>query len=301
MASAGPLAELGRKGERTLARVICVHGIGQQSLGEQSLLATWHPALVDGLVRAGHVAVPEVDVAMGFYGHLYRPSGALLALGDPVHGAADVRPGIEQDLLTAWWTCAAAIEKQIAPPNGNALVRVSQSVQTALRQLSKSKFFAGVALRAMVPDLKQVARYLTDPDLRVAVRKQVANLITEDTRVVVGHSLGSVVAYEMLCALPSHGVRALVTLGLPLGIPNLVFDRLHPVPVEGRGVWPGGPDLVWTNIVDGGDVVALEKDLRGRFGSNVRNVLVHNGAHAHSVIPYLSDGFTGAAIAAGLR
>jgi hypothetical protein len=96
-------------------------------------------------------------------------------------------------------------------------------------------------------------------------------------------------------------VRALVTLGSPLGIPNVVFDRLRPAPLGGRGKWPGGPDLVWTNIADEGDVVALVKDLRDGFGPEVRGHLVDNGSHAHAIGPYLSAAQTGAAVAAGLR
>ena len=53
---------------------------------------------------------------------------------------------------------------------------------------------------------------------------------------LVGHSLGSVVAYEALCANPEWPVRMLVTLGSPLGIPNLIFDRLEPAPLpDGHG------------------------------------------------------------------
>jgi pimeloyl-ACP methyl ester carboxylesterase len=129
----------------------------------------------------------------------------------------------------------------------------------------------------------------------------VTALIGPDTRVVVAHSLGSVVAYEALCTVPGHLVRALVTLGSPLGIGNLVFDRLDPAPVDGRGEWPGSEGLVWTNVADGGDVVALEKDLRGRFGDRVCNALVHNGAHAHDATSYLTDKLTGVAIAGGLN
>jgi hypothetical protein len=55
-----------------VARVVCVHGIGQQALGEQSLLADWYPALVDGLTRSKAEPVSVTEVAMGFYGDLYR-------------------------------------------------------------------------------------------------------------------------------------------------------------------------------------------------------------------------------------
>lgn len=58
--------------------------------------------------------------------------------------------------------------------------------------------------------------------------------VDADTRVVVGHSLGLVVAYEALCAHPQWPVQALVTLGSPLGRRNLIFDKL--VPPHGPGV-----------------------------------------------------------------
>ncbi len=85
-----------------------------------------------------------------------------------------------------------------------------------------------------------MARYLTDRAVRGQARERVAALVGSETAVVVEHSLGSVVAYEVLCAMPDHQVRALVTVGSPLGIRNLVWDRLEPPPTDGLGVWPGG-------------------------------------------------------------
>ncbi len=284
-----------------MARIVCVHGIAQQLRGEQTLLQAWWPAIADGVARAGGPPVPAGDVAMAFYGDLFRPPGELLAVGDPLYSAEDVRPGLEQELLLAWWRQASAVDDGVPPPDADTLVRVPRSVQTALRALSRSRFFARVALRALVFDLKQVSGYLLDPRLRQEARALVAASVTPETRVVVAHSLGSVVAYEALCALPDHQVRALVTLGSPLGIRNLIFDRLDPTPRTGRGVWPGPDTLAWTNVVDRGDVVALEKDLRIRFGDRVSNAVVHNGAHAHDATAYLTDPLTGQAIRGGLN
>lgn len=285
-----------------MGRIVCVHGVGKQLAGERLLLRDWAPAISDGLARADYRdAVGPHDVVMAFYGDLFRPAGQTLAVGDPVFTAADVEAGLEEELLLAWWREAARVDPKVAPPDGDTLVRVPGSVQAGLRQLSRSAFFGGVALRALVFDLKQVRRYVQDARLRQAARTVVSSAITADTRVVVAHSLGSVVAYEALAALPGHGVRALVTLGSPLGIANLIFDRLDPAPEDGRGAWPGTDGLVWTNVADRGDVVALEKDLRPRFGPRVINAVVHNGVHAHDAVAYLTDKLTGAAVAGGLR
>lgn len=286
-------------------RVVCVHGIGQQLVGEDILLKEWVPAMRGGLARAGVAdSVGGQDVRMGFYGDLFRRSASLLDVGDPPYTASDVEDRFEQDLLLAWWAEAARVEAQVVPPDAETLARTPKAVQAGLRALSQSRFFAKVAMRGMVADLKQVRRYLTEPELRRAVRERVMNVIDADTRVVVGHSLGSVVAYEVLCQLRTeYGDRqgpALVTLGSPLGIPNLVFDRLEPAPTGGVGAWPCTEGARWTNVVDAGDVVALVKDLRPLFGMELAGFEVNNGAKAHSAVPYLTDAATGRAIAVAL-
>jgi pimeloyl-ACP methyl ester carboxylesterase len=161
-------------------------------------------------------------------------------------------------------------------------------------------WMAGIAERALIWDLKQVHRYFSEDGVRQAVQARILARVTADTRVLVAHSLGSVAAYETLCANPELPVTTLVTLGSPLGTPNLIFDRLIPTPLAGCGAWPAGLKH-WTNIADTGDVVALEKNLAPRFGNRVRDVLVYKGSHAHDCSRYLTAKETGLAIAQGLE
>jgi hypothetical protein len=182
-----------------------------------------------------------------------------------------------------------------------------RSVQGALRALSGSHFFAGVGERALLGDLRQVRDYFGKPEIRQQACQRVSEAVEDDTQVLVGHSLGSVVAYEALCANQGWPVRMLVTLGSPLGIPNLIFDRLQPAPLPtvdarpgSRGQWPG-QGREWVNVADQGDVVALVKDLRVAFGPGVDCFVVDNGATAHSVKPYLTSVQTGQAIWKGLN
>lgn len=96
---------------------------------------------------------------------------------------------------------------------------------------------------------------------------------------------------------PFDAKDVLVTLGSPLGIPNLIFDALTPKPENGVGAWPNVKQ--WFNIADKGDIVALEKNLAPLFGS-VIDELVHNGWTSHLVTNYLTARETGQAIATGL-
>jgi hypothetical protein len=282
-------------------RVIFVHGVGKQVLGPESLLVRCGPALRDGVHLAGGPVLSHEDVTCAFYGHLFRKRG-VRAGGWPELTAADVEDPIEIDLLFAWWKAAAETDAAVPSPVGRTRVRTPMLVQRALDALSHSVFFAGLADAGLLLSLRQVRRYLTEPDLRKQAQEIVAAEIDTETRVVVAHSLGSIVAYEALCALgagPGAGGIVLVTLGSPLGIRNVIFDRLVPQPINGCGPWPA-PVRRWVNIADRGDIVALVKSLSTRFGDGVENVIVHNGARAHDAIPYLTAEETGRVISAAL-
>ncbi len=271
-----------------MARVVFVHGIGARVSSEAPMSGQWLAAMNHGLTRVGTVRLSREEVAFARYADLFQSPGPR-----PTVDVSDR----EHDLLMRWWRGAARVDPDVVPPTAEMNSRTSMSVRMALHQLARSRFFAGVAARE---DLRQMYRYFIEPELRQRIRDRVSALLAPETRVVVAHSLGSVVAYETLCATTEHRVRVFVTLGSPLGVPDLIFDRLDPAPKDGIGCWPGPPELVWTNIADRGDVVALAKDLRVRFGPEVRNILVDNGVHGHSAVPYLTDGLTGQMVAQGL-
>ncbi|MGH8888042.1 MAG: hypothetical protein ACRDYX_23385 [Egibacteraceae bacterium] len=280
--------------------------MGQQLGGEDTLLQVWLPGLRDGLRRTepklAEADLPGPgDVGCAFYGDLFRPSGTKTKTGGvPPYDALDVEDEFERALLDAWWREAARVDPGSVPdPAAAKKLRTPQAVQRALNALSGSRFFAGMAERALIFALKQVRWYFENSEIRAAARQRVAEAIDGDTQLLIGHSLGSVVAYEALAAHPEWSVRAFVSLGSPLGVRGLIFDRLEPAPHEGTGAWPGSIRS-WVNIADQGDVVALEKRLGTRFGDRVVDVLVHNGARAHDVRPYLTAKETGDAVRAGL-
>ena len=280
-----------------MARIVGIHGIAQQVRGPELLRATWAPALRDGLALSGSEPPDEADLDIAFYGNLFRPSGGK-AIADPPYVASDLEEGFERELLAAWWEEAATSEDTVPGPDARTKLRTPKAVQRALNALSQSRFFAGLAERLIISLIKQVHAYLEDDSIREQIQACVTRVVSPSTAVLVGHSLGSVIAYEAACAHPDWDL-ALITLGSPLGIRNLIFDRLWPIPENGRGYFPDGA-ATWTNIADTGDVVALVKQLAPLFGDRVRDLLVHNGSKAHDISPYLTAVETGHAIAEGL-
>ena len=172
-------------------------------------------------------------------------------------------------------------------------------VQRALSGLLKSPCFAGISERLLIADLKQVSGYFSDSTLRQVILERVRASIEADTLLVIGHSLGSVVAYEALAGGGFPQVRSLLTLGSPLGIHHLIFDRLEPPAIRGVGRWPVAL-RTWVNVADRADVVALQKHLDPMFDGPIDDRLIHNGAQAHDARPYLTAEATGSAIAAAL-
>lgn len=290
-----------------MPEIVGIHGIAQQYRGPYQIADVWLAGIRDGLFAAGHHdtarALSPEDVRVAFFGDLFRPPGTM-AVTDPPYTASDIRPGPERDLLTALYAGAVASDPVLGEPVG-AMGAGVVSVEFMLARLARSKTFARVAQQLFLRDLKQVTAFLANPAVKQAVLGRVRGQVGLDARVMIGHSLGSVVAYEYLCQDQPGPVELLITVGSPLGIPNVVFDRLTPVPVAGAGAWPGRVAR-WVNVADRDDVVALRKDLAPLFPGNLPGVriidrLVDNGDEPHSVGRYLSAAQTGSALSDVLK
>jgi hypothetical protein len=280
-----------------MSKIVAVHGIGQQYLGEEQLKREWLPALKDGLARAGAKKLSsDDDLFCAFYGDIFRPPGKAGG-GSPSLDSEE--ESWDAELLQGMWAEAARVDESVSSPDAQAKVGTPNLVQRALLALSNSKFFAGLTTKMMALDLKQVRNYLHDPQLRAAIQGCVVRAVTPETRILIGHSLGSIVAYEAACAHPEWTLGVFLTLGSPLGIPNLIFQRLVPKPESGVGAWPRCAAR-WVNLADGGDIVALQKKLASCFGDRVEDHLIHNGAKAHDATRYLDVRETGEAIGAVL-
>jgi hypothetical protein len=285
---------------QVVARVVALHGINNTYSGPRRMAADWVPALLDGVELAGGASLlgPE-DVSCVFYGDVFREPGHTLGDEDVASlGPEDVSDESEAEILAAWWREAAEVDPGVVPPGARTLGLVT-GVQAALAALAGSRFLAGTTERLLILWLRQVRAYFTEPELRERVLQRFAEAIGPDTEVVVAHSLGSVVAYEGLCAHPSWGVRGLVTLGSPLAIRTIILDRLMPAPQRlagsWRAAWPS-PLESWVNIADQADFVALVKRLGPVFGEAVADVKIDNGVRMHEVVRYLTAAETGAAI-----
>jgi len=119
---------------------------------------------------------------------------------------------------------------------------------------------------------------------RDIIRRRTANIIkkyAEDEIMVIGHSMGSIIAYDVLTfTIPEVQVQDLITIGSPLGMPVIRAK----IVAEGNAnhldlnQLSTPPNVIghWNNYSDLEDKIALIYNLTEKFGSNQHGVHVFN-------------------------
>jgi hypothetical protein len=119
--------------------------------------------------------------------------------------------------------------------------------------------------------------------------------------IVIAHSLGTIVAYDVLSRLVGREVRLFVTVGSPLGIGNVqrrIGDRTGPPAAIPACV------MTWQNFADPFDPVALERTLADEFrpANTIRDKSVENRALLnHDLTGYLDTKPVRAAVRSALE
>ncbi|MFC9681482.1 hypothetical protein [Streptomyces sp. NPDC056948] len=287
-----------------MAAIVVVHGVGRQYLSAGDNHEVLSQAVLTGLETAGVTWLRPDDIAAPHYGHWFLPRDAEPAKGAEAgltHG--DLDPW-EAEVLRLYWAEAARLDPDRVPPPdapGDTKAPVHPYLQFLGYALNRAPFMGRGGMGFLRGDLRQARLYLRERAVHRCVQQEIEGAIGDDTRVLVGHSLGSVIAYEALCAHPEWPVRTLVTIGSPLGVPTF-FQQLVPKPKDGRGAWPGSVTH-WSNLCDKHDFVALRKRLGDLFDDATRSiddVSIDNGWKVHAIERHLANRHTAVAIAAGL-
>jgi len=301
-AQAGPAhAAATTDGART---IIYVHGIGNKpipsvlkcqwdnalfdfDLGERSRLAYWvnrayYPDPTDDTCQSGDTVKLEDEPtgrSLNIRSHL-----AAVDLNDEVAALTDDQR--EQRLLLA---IARKMEATavVPKPRGAGARGVSGKVLPfeGLRDWVTRKL-----TRAFLRDVND---YFFLPERREAMRRSVLERIEAGGGpfVVIAHSQGSMVAYDVLQGLGADvDVPLFITIGSPLGITE-VQDQVKRLTNQRSLAVPAGVRQ-WVNVADPLDPVALDKALAGEFSpaSRIRDVRMSNPdspRHPHSGTGYL--------------
>lgn len=296
-----------------MAEIILVHGIDQQQMTADKLESVWLPALAGGVRVAGFPDVADriwrdagkpggIQTRMALYGTLFLVPGQQ---GDDPGDFTPEEAAFAEALAVEWLTHVAEratkdktretgrrelayVTKQMGTEQGAGSI-----VRSTISSLAAIPWFApfgmGFAERFIKRSLAQVTRYFTNDKIRTAALESVIKLMGPETKVLIGHSLGSVIAYEA-AHLMKQPLPLLLTLGSPLGLQTIVYQRLRPQP-------PGFPSTVkrWVNVADRDDFIAVEPDLNELFGASVPTGAIFEGGYTvdNGADPHKSDFYLG--------
>jgi hypothetical protein len=287
-------------------RILMIHGRAQGGKDPVALQASWIDSLRRGFAAAQR-PWPE-DVVFDFPYYADRLDAIVAGAGRPVSveavakGAAvdddyarflrsaleEIRAGaaIGEDEVRAGLDPDVPQEK--GPQNWWWVRAIARAIDRRLTPM------AGFTIEAF---LRDVHLYLRDPEAAAAVDALIDADTTDGPTLVVGHSLGSVVAYRLLQRRRATlRIAGFVTVGSPLGL-RAVAARLPAIEN------PPGAER-WHNAYDRRDIVALNPLDDAHFPADppvVNHGDVDNRtANRHGIVGYLDDPWVAARIADGI-
>jgi hypothetical protein len=277
-------------------RLLLVHGRAQQGRDPVELKKAWLTALRRGAQAAGLSLPEDINVAFPYYGDVLdkfaRAYEIPLTSDIQAKGNADTddylafQAQVAEELRLRAGVTDAQIDVEYGP-NPRAKGPLNwEWVQAILRALDKNG--GGLGQSALELFTRDVFLYTTRSGVRDEINDIVAGMLTVNPTVVVGHSLGSVVAYNALRTDKRDlKVPLLLTVGCPLGI-RAVRDQYRPLRAPKHVA-------AWYNAFDRRDVVALYALDRENFPAPpppeiVNYALVNNHTdNRHGIDGYLDD------------
>jgi endonuclease G, mitochondrial len=282
--------------------LVFLHGRSQQRRDPDRLRHAWTAGLNAGLTRAGLPAVDPRTVWFPYYGdRLVEVLGTRESLAAGLEATAfdtaeavapppdDPARALYEELL-ADAAGRAGMPPELAAEEGpTATEGISDLGAGLVGRLQRQ--LGWLAARSGLDDLtiallfRDVAAYLGRRPVRESVLAAVAESVPDSGPVaLVSHSLGTVVAMDLIASLDRLDVTLLVTAGSPLGM-----DAVHGKLLDGQ---LGRPARVrrWVNAWCAADPVAIGCPLRPVWGDGVTDLVTDNAkARAHDIAEYLGD------------
>jgi hypothetical protein len=281
-----------------MRQLILVHGRAQENKDASGIKREWIEAWARGLKKSSlTVPIADSDIHFPYYGdtlaQMVAGQTAAQAAAVVIKGPtpAPAEEAIMREMIEEIAGPQGISEQAIRAEIGAGTVAMGPQnwrwVQAILEILDRSR---PISTRMVALVTADVAKYLSDAAIRNHINDGVLQAVkTGQEAVVVAHSLGTVVAYNVLMSRPSPfpdvKVPLFVTLGSPLGI-NAIKSRLRP------HTFPK-PVSTWYNALDTDDVVSLHPLTPAHFptgGTIENNDTVDNWTdNQHSIGGYLDD------------
>lgn len=276
-------------------KLIFIHGRSQEGKNPEALRKLWIETLKIGLRKSNlDLPIGEDKIFLPYYGDkldelvntINKPIEEIVKKGSEVNNK-DAR--FFHDFLLEISENANITTSEIEAENPTEIVEKSplnwRWVQSILRAIDKKNKWSELSIKRFTYD---VFLYLTNENIKNEINNAVLKDIdSSEPCIFVGHSLGSIVGYNILRDSTNLNVYKYITVGSPLGLNSVKKYLRTPIKM---------PDCVkkgWFNAYDDRDVVALNPLDKDYFNiqpqiTNKKDVK-NQTTNRHGIEGYLND------------
>jgi pimeloyl-ACP methyl ester carboxylesterase len=245
--------------------IVGIHGVNNKPAQPQ--LETWWKASIrEGLKLEKYQDCSDnLDFRAVYWADLGYSEG-------PIENAANDEPytAAASDQLTRY-------RESLWDKARSAVSAAADDVLEKLKEHIRTGDVADVLLEKLAKDL---IMYFGNPQVREKVLARfmtaVADSATYEAVIVIGHSMGSVIAYDVLSRMPDTKVDALISIGSPLGTPYVMGKLADVLQQSQRALSVPASVGKWYNFADRRDVVAIDTHLNDDYEGDIMDTLVNN-------------------------
>ncbi len=281
-------------------RLILIHGINNEGKTTDEIESSWMDELKFAWKSDGLNAPKDLKILTANYGNeladFSRTSVDAVKAGSSSKTVSTQEFALYQEYADYLGITPEQIEAAASAYGFNTLAIEQGAPHEA--------WVIGIAsvLESLLPDkgkyiaarfLRQAAVYIerkgVQNAIKALVRKQVFQGDPDEPAVVIAHSLGTVVSYELLTQEPAaiNSVRLFCTLGSPLAV-RIICNYIGK-----RSEFPRPPIVNWFNAHQRNDFVTmgrgLSKGVLGFDGIDDFGNVVNDEDDKHCVLAYLRD------------
>lgn len=275
-------------------KLIFIHGRAQGGKDPKALKKTWTDTFINGLQKSGlSLPISQDNIILPYYGDILddlvakyqAPIEDVIQKGQ---ASAFQEPPFLGDFLNEIAANADISQAELQAAQTAVMVEKGplnwKWVHTILKAIDRNTKWSEASIKRFTYD---VFLYLSIDKIKLTINDLVLHAMDDEPCVVVGHSLGSVVSYNILRDHPNFNVKQYITVGSPLGV-NAVKKYLK-IPI----MMPACVQKGWYNAFDNRDVVALKPLDQYTFPihpSITNNDSIHNQTdNRHGIEGYLND------------
>ncbi len=237
--------------------LIGIHGLSNKP-EENELAKGWEDAIKEGLKKNERIDNPEINFSSVYWADVLYPK--------PDENPDRYKVAEEGVLKTYSENWTDSVKAGLFNWGGNII--------DSMKEHFGMDATADKVLEHKLPDL---SRYYNEEDIRKELRKRLTDEILrqkEKRIMILSHSMGTIIAYDVLRAIGNEHPRLIVdhfvTLGSPLWLPHVKYK----IAQESSQVRTPSVVMNWSNFADKRDPVALDVHLAGDYAPNANGIKV---------------------------